>query len=106
MHHSRQRGMTLFAVIAAILMVIALLLGILVWSSSDTTQTSNCESSMVTLQKQYRDFLAACATGDTISAIALVTQMNTLITEWNRGQCVEFGMLPAQPAHCPPPPLN
>ena len=103
MFHHRQSGITLFAVIAAILFGIALLLGILVWSSSETPQTSNCETTLVTLQTQYRDLLAACATKDTVSAIALVTQMNTIITEWNAGQCVEFGTLPTQPAYCPPP---
>jgi hypothetical protein len=100
MNDSRQRGISLFAVIAALLVGIALLLGLLVLSSSETTQDSTCETNLVTLQTQYRNFLAACAVNDTVSAISLVTQMNTLIAQWNTGQCVEFGTLPAQAAHC------
>ncbi len=101
MNRSRQSGLTLLAVIAMILAGIVLLLGLLVWSSSRTTLATTCETNLVTLQTQYRSWLAACAANDNVSATTLSTQMNTLITQWNAGQCAEFGTLPAQPTTCP-----
>ncbi len=102
MNRSNQNGIALLAVIAAILVGIAILLGLLVWSSSQNTLATTCQTNLATLQTQYNNWAAACASGDTITQARLVTSMNAIITAWNAGQCAKFGTLPAQTATCPP----
>ena len=101
MYRSRQQGLGLLAIIAAILAGIALLLILLAYSAAQTAKATTCQTNLVTLQTQYQNWLAACKSGDTVSANALSTQMNTLIAQWNAGQCATYATLPAQPTACP-----
>ncbi len=104
MSRSGQKGFTLIEVLILIAVAIAILLAAVWWSSGRVTLANTCQRNLITLQTHYTNWVAACYSGDTVTQGRLVTSMNTIITQWNAGQCAEFGTIPAQPATCPPTP--
>ena len=96
-----ERGLTLIEVLVAIVAAIAILLGLLFWSSAERTRASRCQNNLGVLQYHYQLWRQACASNDSATQAQQLTAMNTIITQWNAGECKKYGTLPAQPATCP-----
>ena len=57
----KQKGLTLLAVIAAILVGIIIAIGILIWSSSELALANRCQTNLGVLQRHYDSWAQACA---------------------------------------------
>ena len=98
----KQKGLTLLAVIAAILVGIIIAIGILIWSSSELALANRCQTNLGVLQRHYDAWAQACASNDSAAQQRHLTEMNNIINQWNSKDCKKYGTLPAQPPECPP----
>jgi hypothetical protein len=97
----KQLGLSHLVTIAAILFGLTLPLGLSAWSSNQTAVGANCETNLEVLESKFQEWLMACSAGDSELSKMLSNQTNLVITQWNAGQCTQYGVLTSHPSMCP-----